>query len=407
MKPLTIGCLALCFTSAASAAVIKVPQDQATIALAVAAASAGDTILVKAGVYEENVTIASGLTGLKIQGLGLVIVDARPNGATASGPGFDVQADNVTLQNLMIRHAKGVNANGVVSSSNGIVLNAVRVQHADGAGISVTGNDAFLNKCEVVDSGGGIVITGNGAEVVKALVHRDSAEGITITGDDATITKCAVRAIDGTGIVVVGANATIQSNEIRRVDDAVVVQGTNALIAKNVVDACSGDGIKISSAASGTIEKNTVTDMRDSCLVVVSDASGLSIDKNNLRRTGSSDAVAVIIDGDGNSMTNSLVRQCAGDGIVVSGDNNTLFKVTSSEHGEDGIQFTGTGNSADKCVFRKNQGEGAQCDGANNALTKTIAKLNRIDVAASVPFATFTANAFTTGGNAAAPEIDD
>lgn len=407
MKPLPLCSLALLLTSAASAAVIKVPQDHATITLAVAAASAGDTILVKSGVYEENVTIGAALTGLKIQGLGQVIVDARPNGATGSGPGFDVQADNVTLQNLMIRHAKGVNPHGVNSSSNGTVLNGVRVQHADGAGIVVAGNDAFLNKCEVVDSSGGIVIAGNGAEVVKALVHRDSAEGITVTGDDATITKCTVRAVDGSGITVVGANATIQTNEVRRVVDAIVLQGTAGSILKNVVDACSGIGITVRNAAAGSIAKNSVTDLRSACLIVESSAAGLTIDKNDLRRTGSSDAAAVLIDGDGNTMTNTLVRQCAGDGIVVSGDNNSLFKVTSSEHGEDGVQFTGSGNSADKCVFRKNQGEGAQCDGSNNALTKSIVKLNRIDVAASVPFATFNLNGFTTGGNATAPEIDD
>ncbi|MBK6938938.1 MAG: right-handed parallel beta-helix repeat-containing protein [Planctomycetes bacterium] len=407
MKPLTVCSLALLLTSAASAAVIKVPQDHATISLAVAAASAGDTILVKSGVYEENVTIGAGLIGLKIQGLGQVIVDARPSGSTGTGPGIEIQADNVTLQNLMIRHAKGVNPHGVRSSSPGTVLNGVRVQHADGAGIAVFGDDAFLNKCEVVDSGGGITIAGNGAEVVKALVHRDSADGITITGDDAKVTKCTVRAVEGPGITVVGANATIQTNEVRRVVDAVVLSGTGGLITKNIVDACSGTGISIGNAAAGSIAKNSVTDMRQACLLVESNATGLTIDKNDLRRTGSNYAAAVIMEGDGNTMTNTLVRQCAGDGILVSGDNNTFFKVTSSEHGEDGIQFTGAGNSADKCVFRKNQGEGAQCDGANNALTKSIAKLNRIDVAASVPFATFNLNAFTTGGNATAPEIDD
>lgn len=407
MKPLTVCSLALLLTSAASAAVIKVPQDHATISLAVAAASAGDTILVKSGVYEENVTIGAALTGLKIQGLGQVIVDARPNGATGSGPGFDVQADNVTLQNLMIRHAKGVNPNGVRSSSDGTVLNGVRVQHADGAGIAVVGNDAFIHKCEVVDSGGGIVVMGGGAEIVKTLVHRDSAEGIKITGPDAIITKCAVRAVEGTGIDVFGPNATIQSNEVRRVVDAIVLDGSQGLIAKNIVDACSGTGISISNAGAGSITKNSVTDVRQTSIYVDGTTALITIDKNDVRRTGSNYAPAVRIEGDGHTLTNTLVRQSAGDGILVFGKFNTLFKVTSSEHGEDGLHIIGSDNTVEKCVFRKNQGEGAQCDGANNSLTKSIAKLNRIDIAASVPFATFNLNGFTTGGNATAPEIDD
>lgn len=404
----SLAALLVVATSAvASGAVIKVPQDHASITLAVAAAAAGDTILVKAGTYEENVTIGAGLVGLKIQGLGQVIVDARPNGATGSGPGFDVQADNVTLQNLMIRHAKGVSANGVSATANGLVLNAVRVEHADSQGIAIVGNDAFLTKCEVVDSSGGISIIGNGAEISKALVHRDSAAGIDINGNDATITKSAIRAIEGTGISIDGDGVTLTTNEVRRCADGVLVDGNAFAITKNVVDACSGIGLTVANATSGSIEKNTITDIRSSCLVVEATVSNATIAKNDIRRTTSSTAVAVWIRGDANSITNTLVRQSAGDGILIEGDNNTLFKVTSSEHGEDGIQFTGAGNSADKCVFRKNQGEGAQCDGANNALTKSIVKLNRIDVAASVPFATFNLNAFTTGGNATAPEIDD
>ncbi|MBM4146586.1 MAG: hypothetical protein FJ240_10025 [Nitrospira sp.] len=93
-----------------------------TIQNAVDASGSGDTIVVTPGVYYENVTIPGSLSNLTIQGgravlsfgrLSVtlatpdqVVVDARPQFETCSGPAFFIdQAKNTTIKNLTVRHA--------------------------------------------------------------------------------------------------------------------------------------------------------------------------------------------------------------------------------------------------------------------------------------------------------------
>ena len=68
---------------AAAAATINVPADYATIQAAITAATAGDTILVAAGTYVENVVIDKGMT---LHGAAGAII------APASGPGIQIDA---------------------------------------------------------------------------------------------------------------------------------------------------------------------------------------------------------------------------------------------------------------------------------------------------------------------------
>ena len=80
------------------AGVIRVPQDAPTIQAAVAAAAAGDTILVDRGTYPGGVVVPEDKPNLTIRGVdrNAVVFD----GQDARDDAIDVRADGVTLQNL-------------------------------------------------------------------------------------------------------------------------------------------------------------------------------------------------------------------------------------------------------------------------------------------------------------------
>jgi hypothetical protein len=90
--------LATASASASGSHVIRVPQDAPTIQAAVAAAAAGDTILVDRGTYPGGIVVPASKTRLTIRGVdrNAVVFD----GADTQDDAIDVHADGVTLQNL-------------------------------------------------------------------------------------------------------------------------------------------------------------------------------------------------------------------------------------------------------------------------------------------------------------------
>ncbi|MFH1278032.1 MAG: hypothetical protein ABIK65_06615 [Candidatus Eisenbacteria bacterium] len=94
----------LFFAAGAAAGVIRVPDDQPTIAAGLAAAGAGDTVLVAPGVYQENLLWPS-TGGIRLIGEGgpaETIVDGRGLGSVieiAGGADSTTLIKGLTLQN--------------------------------------------------------------------------------------------------------------------------------------------------------------------------------------------------------------------------------------------------------------------------------------------------------------------
>jgi parallel beta-helix repeat protein len=85
-----------------AATVRIVPDQYATIQEAVDAASAGDTVLVRAGTYNEAVRIVPGKEGLVVQGEGMGRTILDGNGEHSRG--IRVTADDVTVRDLTLQH---------------------------------------------------------------------------------------------------------------------------------------------------------------------------------------------------------------------------------------------------------------------------------------------------------------
>ena len=117
------GLVACASEDATRVAVIAVPADAPTIEAAVAMAKRGTTIEIASGVYNESVSV--NVPGITIRGVdrNTTILD----GEFELANGFQIQADDVAIENLTVRHY----------NQNGILFNGVAATSEDGLDPSI------------------------------------------------------------------------------------------------------------------------------------------------------------------------------------------------------------------------------------------------------------------------------
>ena len=153
---------------------IEVPADQPTIQSAVNAANPGDTVLVSAGTYTENVNFqGKNITVTSAAGAAQTIIDGGANGAVVtfnSGEGA-----GAVLSGFTIRNGKSALSGGGIEITNAsptIQGNTITGNHAvDGIGINVNGgspviqNNVIANNSQCCGTsgfgGGGIGVAGS------------------------------------------------------------------------------------------------------------------------------------------------------------------------------------------------------------------------------------------------------
>ena len=315
--------------SAASAAVLKVDDDGAqcataaytTIQDAVSAAAAGDTIKVCPGTYGGQVVIAK---SLRIKGKAPKYKDCNtlgtpdptkhaifeaPTATGVGGIGFDVLADDVTIQGLVIAHAgetgirtdpaytgfalkKSVlleNANGVYLHSSGgsassVKANCFRSNTEAGIRTRYGLADATISKnlfFQTANAAAIIVDQEPGADTERLTVtgnksQDDSTFAVILGTVDSVFSKNTVESTAGTAIFVGGNNTnlaitgnTVRNAGTRGIRFNVGIFGGSAsatvTVSKNVIENAGVHGIAgdssggESSLVSSTIEMNVVT----------------------------------------------------------------------------------------------------------------------------------------------------
>jgi nitrous oxidase accessory protein len=232
-----------------------VPDDYATIEWAVGNATAGDTVYVRSGTYNESVSIDKPLSLIGEDMSSTVIFS---EGTRGSGYTIHVKADNVTVSGFTITsyhpfhslyyfYGVGIGGNncnitgniiencreGIVSSASvhsvTISKNIIRDTTA-GEGIlfiyaaphhiTITGNNITNTTYGIdVQSGHSYVIYGNNV--------IDNGGGIGIRGSDSTITGNNLTSNTGEGINIYGSNNTISGNYVADNKVGVTFSGSN------------------------------------------------------------------------------------------------------------------------------------------------------------------------------------
>lgn len=396
--------------ASASAATRKVPQQFPTIQAAIDASAAGDTVLVSAGVYFENLDIVAAKHGLTLRGLGKVVLDARPNGAAGTGPSMNVGVDDVRIENFTVRHGLGGMLGGgvVIAGTNARVKNVV-VQSCEKAGIYVQGPFARIENCRVLGCRDmGIVIVGDDATITKCLVRQCDNTGIDVTGNRVTISKTVVKNIeDDSGIEVTGDEAKLIGNTVFDPDgDAIDVVGNDFEIRGNTVRSGQDtSGIRVGSTSMGLITNNTCIDCHESGIEIVSGSGFVLVTKNKVLRCGAEGDPGILVAGGFCTLEGNLISESVSSGIRFNGNFNRAWNNKISNTFGDGIHITGSGSELDGNVVKGCAAEGLENNGLDTEVTNNVFKGNRIDVTSTTVFNTFTGNQFTTGGTSTTPEI--
>ena len=258
----------------ASAAVILVPEDQATIQDALDVAAAGDVIDVAGGVYSEKLVWTSSgnptmpivlqsrsgqtavLDGTGVSGADMILVDTK---------------SFLTISGLEIRNNLGVNDGSgirILGSGTDIAIldNVIHdIRGDDAMGITVYGTDD-PNPIE------NLTIDGN--EIYDCDPAR--SEALTLNGNVAnwTITNNTVRDVNNIAIDCIGGESDIQPNDTLVCRDG-VISGNTVERANSIYGGGFAGGIYVDGGRDILIENNSVVES-DLGIEVGAENSGLT-----------------------------------------------------------------------------------------------------------------------------------
>lgn len=458
------------FASTAFAVTIKVPQDFTTIQEAVDNAQPGDKILLAKGVYSERVN--SSVPGIQFVGKKGAIWDGTPNGV--EGLCLSAEADNVQLKNITFRAGDGlveITGNGAIiekcdfESSNACAIdisgnNAV-VKKCDffgtDGGVSVIGSDTLVEKCNfelmvdrcieingdrttvvkcdvsICDDGPVIDVQGNDALIQKNDVLFAGGEAIFVIGNDGTIDKNDCRGSGFGSINYEGNRATITGNKASESGEwGIYAFGDGHIIDKNTVRSARIDGIQAfgadiditnnkvdevmrgtagillddnGTAGGGRIEGNKVNDVVETGICVIS--HDVDLFDNKVTNCGAEDQPSILINGDRNDARDNTVTNGGEDGIRITGDDNVLTNNVVKRCAKDGYDIaSGTGNGILDCDALDCLAEGLDNGADDTTVTGGKFTGSRIDVANDGTFAIFGPKTLETGGESTPQERD-
>lgn len=189
-------------------------QPFCTIGAGAKVAMAGDTVLVSAGTYQEDVkpansgtpgsqitfqaapgaavTVTGGTNGFTISSRSWITISGFAVTSTASAGIYLNNSNNITVNGNTVTYSgqpvQGANANGIyVSSTNNSTISGNTLDHNSDSGILLTqgstgdtveGNEASFNATGWVREAAGIKVISPGNMIIKNVVHNNEDTGI-------------------------------------------------------------------------------------------------------------------------------------------------------------------------------------------------------------------------------------
>jgi len=397
----------------------KVPSAAyPTITDAVAAAQAGDRIVVGPGFYGEHVVtnvanlqfvgkkaVWDGTTDTGVAGQCLVSTGGGTvvqgftfrNGAGAqldlSGDGCRVvkctsrnarrflrlTGDGALVQSVLVRGSQSGGGPAVFVTGSGATVDRCDFRNCDSMALRVDGDTATVVKCVIqsIEDDGGILVVGNGAQVLKNRISNVNSDGIEVQGNGAVITSNRIADPTNNGVSVAGTGAAISKNAIQGADaGGISVEGDGATVSYNTVELVQSRGIDVT-GANVTIDGNSVTRTGQSGIqmeghnptitrnrvnVTIDDADGIKITTDNLNTSGLVES---------NTVTDSIQYGFDVEATSVTVRSNVALRCGTE--GEAGFNVSGSSNVLEGDTAVECGNDGFYVEGDRNRLTRCVA----------------------------------
>jgi hypothetical protein len=248
----------------------------ATISEAVDAASAGETILVCAGTYQESIVVKPSQDDLTLRAQGVVALVAPTGGAIA----FLVQSDGVTIQGFDISGYSDCAIRGIFSP----------------IGLDILHNRFHGNRMAVcTDLSGAVRIRHNFSEdgIFLRVDGGSEVSNNTMRGGGIRIEECNGTTIDhnlivGSGIGLIECFKPVVSNNTIRDGGIGIARTDDAVVTHNLVQGAD-IGIRLFAIVfGGTVSFNSVSFSTD-VGILLEGPTGVTIRRNNVSRSGTID----------------------------------------------------------------------------------------------------------------------
>jgi len=263
MKHLIISLLL--FVTVSYATIINVPADYATIQAGIDGAIDGDTVLVAAGTYVENINyngkdIVVGSLYLTTQDtsyISLTVIDGNQNGSVVT---FENSEDSTAvLTGFTITNGSSDYGGGIFCSwSHSRIVNCIIISNSAvrGGGISCDNSSPIIENCSISNNsasyGGGIYCYYSSPRISYSIMSNNSTGAVLLYTSSPEISFCRItNNMGGPGITIHAQSSPIISNSLisdNSGDGCRFTNGSypdfiNCLISNN-----SGDGLWSSSA---------------------------------------------------------------------------------------------------------------------------------------------------------------
>ena len=295
-----------------------------TIAAAITNSSAGDSIFIAPGLYEENIDIDKEVK-LYGAGQGATIIQGNTGDETIE---ILADVDNVVIADLTI------DQDGTASTDFGIVT-------IDGTG---SHDYTTIQNVEVMDGYGGMqIIDSNNTTISNCYVHGSTWDGIRLGGNRSIIQSNHVYNVEADGInITTSNNSTIDGNTVYNwgndADECgICVSGGDNVITDNNLHGASSSyrGIYISSNRN-VISGNSIKSITTAG--IQEQGSDYNTYSNNMIETAA-DGILFADDADYNTISSNTIVTMSDDGIDLGGTNssnntiigNTFYSITGDE----------------------------------------------------------------------------
>jgi len=320
------------FASASAAKMIYVPDDYEKIQWAVDNSSDGDTIIVRDGIYYENVFVNKQLTIKSERGYANCVVNGGGSDV------FTLEADGIRIEGFTItggRHGIFINSN-----NNTIIINNISSNKQYGIYLAGSNNNIISNNNISSNKWHGILLlySDNNSISENNISSNKWGDGIYLDYSNNNIVLNNNISLNRYGIYLdYSNNNSISENDISsNNDDGIYLVGNNNIVSNNNISSNNNDGIYLDYSNNNIVLNNNISSNDNSIYLWHSDNNIIS--NNNI---SSNKCHGIVLwYSDNNIVLNNNISSNKWHGILLLySDNNSISENNISSNKWEGMDL--------------------------------------------------------------------